>query len=31
MDGVRDDSKDVEGSGHLLSISFVIATKTPKE
>jgi hypothetical protein len=31
MDGVHDDGKDVEESGHLLSISFVIATETPKE
>jgi hypothetical protein len=31
MGNVRDDGKDVEGSGHLLIISFAIAMATPKE
>lgn len=31
MGDVRDDGKDVEGSDHLLSISFTIAKETPKE
>jgi len=30
MGDVRGDGKDVEGSGHLLSIRFAIAMETPK-
>lgn len=31
MGDVCDDGQDVEGSGHLLKISFAIAMETPKE
>lgn len=31
MGDVHDDSKDVEGSGHLLIVSFAIAKETPME
>ena len=31
MGDVRDVGKDMEGSGHLLNISFAITMETPKE